>query len=147
VIVKEAEQGRDVADAVEALLAAVSSKDDAKVLSLIDVLKGTSASSAPAQDPIIEGQWRQIWSQQADDANPLQKRLSGNQSVRPSAVRHMWHHAAGVTTKSIRPHQHRLHLMHPWPHLPVYHASCIQCRVHGAHWSLGHGRSLIVAAT
>lgn len=62
--------------------------DDAKVLSLVEQLKGTSASSAPAHDPVIEGTWRQIWSQQAEDANPLQKRLSGNRSVRlPHSVR------------------------------------------------------------
>lgn len=66
----------------DAVLAAVQAGDDAKVLSLVEQLKGTSPSSAPAQDPVIEGTWRQIWSQQAEDANPLQKRLSGNQSVR-----------------------------------------------------------------
>lgn len=89
-LVKEEEQAEHTTP-VEALLSAVATGDNAKVLSLIDMLKGMSASGSPAQDAIIEGKWRQIWSQQAEDANPLQKRLSGNQSVRLSVLG-LWGH-------------------------------------------------------
>lgn len=80
-LVKEEEEAK-TATPTEAVLAAVKAGDDSRVLSLVEELKGTSATSTPAQDPIIEGKWRQIWSQQAEDANPLQKRLSGSKSVR-----------------------------------------------------------------
>lgn len=76
------ELGETTESPVDALLEAVRAGDDARVLSLVEVLKDTSAFSSPAQDQIIDGKWRQIWSQQAKDANPLQKRLSGNKSVR-----------------------------------------------------------------
>ena len=72
--------------AVDALLVAARDGDDARVHALIDTLKGTSAVKEPAKDDVILGKWRLLWSQQAENANPLQKALAGQVCMRPSAA-------------------------------------------------------------
>lgn len=44
---------------------------------MIEELQGRNEARKPAKDAVIQGQWRLLWSEQADDANPLQKALSG----------------------------------------------------------------------
>jgi hypothetical protein len=43
------------------------------VLSLIELLQEQNPTPAPARSPLVSGAWRLVWSQQADNANPLQK--------------------------------------------------------------------------
>jgi len=62
---------------VEELLAAARDGLDARVLQYVERLSGASAVADPARSPLIAGKWRLLWSQQADDANPLQKALVG----------------------------------------------------------------------
>eukprot|EP00892_Ulva_mutabilis_P007085 jgi/Ulvmu1/4749/UM020_0033.1 len=81
VLVKEEEDTEDLPP-VDALLSAIEAGEDGKVVSAIEELKGSSPTTTPAKEAIIQGTWRQIWSEQAEDANPLQKRLSGNKSIK-----------------------------------------------------------------
>ena len=55
--------------------------DDSEVTAAVAALQqepGEGAVAAPARSPTAQGCWRLRWSQQAADANPLQKALAGN---------------------------------------------------------------------
>ncbi|GAX78326.1 hypothetical protein CEUSTIGMA_g5768.t1 [Chlamydomonas eustigma] len=55
------------------LESAIRTKDDDKVLSLIQLLALDNPTKAPAKSEKAAGNWRLIWSQQAPNASPLQK--------------------------------------------------------------------------
>ncbi|KAI8475801.1 MAG: hypothetical protein J3K34DRAFT_516979 [Monoraphidium minutum] len=55
------------------LLEAVVDKDDARVLSLIALMQTDNPTPDPARSPKAGGTWRLVWSQQAENASPLQK--------------------------------------------------------------------------
>ena len=74
--------------AVDSLLAAIRDKEDDRVQAYIKDLESSSHVRRPAKDDIIKGKWRLLWSEQADDANPLQKALSGQVSCRLLLHRH-----------------------------------------------------------
>jgi PAP_fibrillin len=68
--------------AVDSLLAAIRDKENDRVKALIQELSGTSTETAPARSKVIQGKWRLLWTEQADNANWLQKRLSGQVCTR-----------------------------------------------------------------
>ncbi|GBF92568.1 hypothetical protein Rsub_05182 [Raphidocelis subcapitata] len=56
------------------LLEAAAARDDARVLSLIGILQTENPTRAPARaTERVSGTWRLVWSQQAENASPLQK--------------------------------------------------------------------------
>lgn len=55
------------------LMAAIQEQDDDKILGLISLLEQENPTPQPARSPLVSGTWRLVWSQQAEDASPLQK--------------------------------------------------------------------------
>jgi hypothetical protein len=54
------------------LLEAAGAGDDATVLSLVGQMQTESPTAAPARSDAVGGTWRLVWSQQAENASPLQ---------------------------------------------------------------------------
>lgn len=52
---------------------AVPCVDSTQVLGLISLLEQENPTPQPARSPLVSGTWRLVWSQQAEDASPLQK--------------------------------------------------------------------------
>jgi hypothetical protein len=44
-----------------------------QVMSVISLLEEENPTPQPARSPLVSGTWRLVWSQQAEDASPLQK--------------------------------------------------------------------------
>lgn len=44
-----------------------------QVLAVIEQLQQDNPTPKPARSPLVSGTWRLVWSQQAEDASPLQK--------------------------------------------------------------------------
>jgi hypothetical protein len=63
--------------AVDSLLAAIRDNETDRIKALIKELTGTSQYKTPATSSIVKGKWRLLWTEQADDANWLQKSLAG----------------------------------------------------------------------
>lgn len=55
------------------LMAAIQQQDDEKVLGLLSLLEAENPTPNPARSPLVNGTWRLVWSQQAENASPLQK--------------------------------------------------------------------------
>jgi len=58
------------------LLSAIAAKDDGAVLPLIGLMQTESSTPAPATSDRAGGTWRLVWSQQAENASPLQVRAA-----------------------------------------------------------------------
>lgn len=58
---------------VDQLLAAATDGDDKKVLALIKQLQKDNPTAKPARSELVSGTWRLVWSQQSENASPLQK--------------------------------------------------------------------------
>ena len=56
------------------LLTAIAAGDDGLVMRLVGLLQTENKTPAPARSAVAGGTWRLVWSQQAEDANPLQVR-------------------------------------------------------------------------
>ncbi|KAK9820183.1 hypothetical protein WJX72_007235 [[Myrmecia] bisecta] len=63
--------------AKQRLLSAIANGDDEAVLAIAEELAADCPESKPATSGAAEGKWRLRWSAQAEDANFLQKKLSG----------------------------------------------------------------------
>ncbi|KIY95935.1 putative plastid-lipid-associated protein 12 [Monoraphidium neglectum] len=55
------------------LLSAIEAKEDELVLSLVGLIQSENPTPQPAQSDRVGGTWRLVWSQQAENASPLQK--------------------------------------------------------------------------
>lgn len=62
---------------VDSLLAAIRDKETDRVKALVKELSANNPTNAPAKSDAIKGKWRLLWTEQASNANPLQKALSG----------------------------------------------------------------------
>ena len=62
---------------IDSLLAAIRDNEKDRIKALIRELAQTNPTSAPAKSEAIKGTWRLVWTEQASNANPLQKALSG----------------------------------------------------------------------
>ena len=63
--------------AVDSLLAAIRDKETDRIKALVKELSSKNPTTAPAKSDAIKGKWRLLWTEQASNANPLQKALSG----------------------------------------------------------------------
>eukprot|EP00878_Enallax_costatus_P017340 GHUV01018212.1.p1 GENE.GHUV01018212.1~~GHUV01018212.1.p1 ORF type:complete len:155 (+),score=17.35 GHUV01018212.1:133-597(+) len=52
---------------------AIEAQDDEKVLGLVALLEQENPTPRPARSGLVSGTWRLIWSQQSENASPLQK--------------------------------------------------------------------------
>ncbi|PNW85211.1 hypothetical protein CHLRE_03g176350v5 [Chlamydomonas reinhardtii] len=55
------------------LMDAIAAADDEMVMSLVSLLEQDCPTPAPARSPLASGNWRLVWSQQAESASALQK--------------------------------------------------------------------------
>ncbi|WIA42374.1 hypothetical protein OEZ86_008379 [Tetradesmus obliquus] len=62
-----------VADLKGQLLAAIEAQDEPKILSAVALMEASNPTQRPAKSRLVSGTWRLLWSQQAEDASPLQK--------------------------------------------------------------------------
>lgn len=69
---------------LEAIQRGAGDDEVAAAVAALQQEPGDGAVAAPAKSPLAQGVWRLRWSQQAADANPLQKALAG--SVRNEQV-------------------------------------------------------------
>eukprot|EP00882_Tetradesmus_deserticola_P008847 GHRQ01009333.1.p1 GENE.GHRQ01009333.1~~GHRQ01009333.1.p1 ORF type:complete len:417 (+),score=153.00 GHRQ01009333.1:317-1567(+) len=55
------------------LMAAIEQQDETKILSMVALMEQSNPTPRPAKSRLVSGTWRLLWSQQAEDASPLQK--------------------------------------------------------------------------
>lgn len=63
---------------LEAIERGASDDEVSAAVAALEQEPGAEAVAAPARSQLAQGSWRLRWSQQAADANPLQKALAGN---------------------------------------------------------------------
>lgn len=44
-----------------------------QIMGVISLLEEENPTAQPARSPLVSGTWRLVWSQQAENASPLQK--------------------------------------------------------------------------
>ncbi|KAF6249504.1 hypothetical protein COO60DRAFT_1580714 [Scenedesmus sp. NREL 46B-D3] len=55
------------------LMAAIEQQDETKILGVVALMEQSNPTARPAKSRLVSGTWRLLWSQQAEDASPLQK--------------------------------------------------------------------------